>query len=223
MNALIKCASLAVILSGAGVVAAASNIAAANSAQAIDGRWSARLVHGDLVIPFRLDISGSGPTLRGTLYDGFQPYDGTTSATFENGKLVLNIQHYLTTITATLQDGRLTGNVQSVGMGASTQYGFEAARYVAPAHDRDGRAIDCGLLDHSARDAVLKGRESVSVHRVAAGSGGRRFDPASRWRHRRVQWHLPGWKMGAQPLRRLAAGCNRSHPGEGWHAADTAA
>jgi thiol-disulfide isomerase/thioredoxin len=133
MNALIKCASLAVILSAAGVAAAASSVATADSAQAIDGRWSARLVQGDLVIPFRLDISGSGPTLRGTLYDGFEPYDGTTSATFENGKLVLNIQHYLTTITATLQGGRLTGNVQSVGTGASTRYAFEAARYVSPA------------------------------------------------------------------------------------------
>ncbi len=63
------------------------------------------------VIPFRLDISGSGPTLKGTLYDGFRPYEGTTSAIFKDGKLVLNIEHYLTTISATLKDGQLVGNV----------------------------------------------------------------------------------------------------------------
>ena len=43
-------------------------------------------------------------------YDGFKPYDGTTSASFEDGKLTLNIDHYLTTISATLEDGQLSGD-----------------------------------------------------------------------------------------------------------------
>lgn len=83
----------------------------ANPAENIDGRWDASLTSSETVIPFRLDISGSGATLKGTLYNGFRPYDSTTSASFEDNKLVLRLDHYLTTITATLKDGKLTGNV----------------------------------------------------------------------------------------------------------------
>ncbi len=133
MKTFFKSASLAILLSSLGASLGPAHAGAA--ADSIDGRWSARLTHNDLVIPFRLDIAGSGPTLKGILYDGFRPYDGTTSATFHDGQLVLNINHYLTTITATLKDGRLSGTVVSVGMGQSSQYGFEATRYVAPAAD----------------------------------------------------------------------------------------
>jgi thiol-disulfide isomerase/thioredoxin len=84
-----------------------------NSAAAVDGRWDASLTSQGTVIPFRLDISGSGPTLKGTLYDGSRPNDGTSSATFENNKLVLKLDQYQTAFIATLQDGKLTGNVIS--------------------------------------------------------------------------------------------------------------
>jgi thiol-disulfide isomerase/thioredoxin len=104
-----------------------------NAPDAVDGRWDASLISNGIVIPFRLDISGSGQSVRGTFYDGFKPYDATTSGTFQDGKLVLNVEHYLTTITATLSDGQLTGNVVTQSRSSSTQYGFRAARYVAPA------------------------------------------------------------------------------------------
>jgi len=102
-------------------------------AASVDGRWNASLTRNGTVIPFRLDISGAGATLKGTLYDGFEPYEATTSATFQDGNLVLNIEHYLTTITATLKDGRLAGNVVSRSRDSSAEYTFEATRYVAPA------------------------------------------------------------------------------------------
>jgi thiol-disulfide isomerase/thioredoxin len=104
-----------------------------NTPDSVDGRWDASLINNGTVIPFRLDISGSGQTVKGTFYDGFQPYDGTTSGTFQNGKLVLNVEHYLTTITATLSNGQLTGNVVTQSRTGSTQYGFRASRYVASA------------------------------------------------------------------------------------------
>jgi len=63
-----------------------------NGAESIDGRWDASLDNHGTQIPFRLDISGSGPTLKGIFYDGFKPYDGTTSATFQDGKLTLNVR-----------------------------------------------------------------------------------------------------------------------------------
>jgi thiol-disulfide isomerase/thioredoxin len=101
-------------------------------AQALDGRWSASLSRDGAVIPFRLDISGVGPTLKGTLYDGFEPYEGTTSASYQDGKLVLNIEHYLTTITASLQDGKLVGTVVSQSRAQATEYAFAATRYTPP-------------------------------------------------------------------------------------------
>jgi thiol-disulfide isomerase/thioredoxin len=90
---------------GASVAVAQST----NTASAIDGRWDASITTQGTVIPFRLDIAGSGSTLKGILFDGTRPNDGTSSATFENNKLVLRLDQYLTTITATLQDGKLSG------------------------------------------------------------------------------------------------------------------
>lgn len=106
---------------------------AEQGAQAIDGRWNAQLTQNGTAIPFRLDISGSGPSLRGTFYNGFEPYDGTTAASFENGELTLYIEHYLTTIKATLKDGRLTGTVETQNRSQAAKFGFEATRYVPAA------------------------------------------------------------------------------------------
>jgi len=100
-----------------------------NASVPIDGRWDAILDNHGTQISFRLDISGAGPSLKGTFYDGFKPYDGTTSATFQDGKLVLNIEHYLTTINATLKDGQLTGNVITQSRSTNAEYGFEARRH----------------------------------------------------------------------------------------------
>ena len=101
-----------------------------NASESIDGRWDAVLNNHGTQIPFRLGISGSGPSLKGTFYDGFKPYDGTTSATFQGGKLVLNIEHYLTTINATFKDGQLAGNVVTQSRSVNAEYGFEATRHV---------------------------------------------------------------------------------------------
>jgi len=106
----------------------------ADSADAVDGRWDASLLNNGPAVPFRLDISGAGPTLKATFYDGFRPYDATTSASFHDGKLVLSAEHYLTTITANLQGGELTGTTVLQGPGYSLKYDFHAVRHVeAPA------------------------------------------------------------------------------------------
>jgi thiol-disulfide isomerase/thioredoxin len=115
-------------LAGLAVLVASS--AAALAGDSLAGRWDAQLVRGDSVVPFRLDISGTGASLKGTLYDGFRPYEDTTSASFENGKLVLNIEHYLTTITAQLEDGKLVGNVVAQNRENRADYNFLATRHV---------------------------------------------------------------------------------------------
>jgi len=121
--------ALALTILGVGSVVAQP----ANSPNSIDGRWDATLINHGLQIPFRLDISGAGPSLKGTFYNGFQPYDGTTTATFDDGKLVLNIGHYLTTITATLKDRTLTGSVATQSRSAGNAYGFQATPHVETA------------------------------------------------------------------------------------------
>jgi thiol-disulfide isomerase/thioredoxin len=131
MNTSLKGAVLALMLAAG---AASAPIAHAADAGAVDGRWDAVLTNNGPAVPFRLDISGAGPTLKGTFYDGSQPYDGTTKATFEDGKLVLEAEHYLTTIKATLNNGELVGDTTLLGSGFAIKYGFHAVRHVdAPA------------------------------------------------------------------------------------------
>jgi len=128
MPALARTAGLVLLLSNLG--AALTIAQTTTSAESVDGRWDATLTRSDVVIPFRLDIAGSGPTLKGIFYDGFKPYDGTTSATYQDGKLVLNVEHYLTTITATVKEGQLVGSVVSQSRGAGAEYAFQASRHV---------------------------------------------------------------------------------------------
>lgn len=85
------------------------------------GRWDAAFTLNETVIPFRLDVSGDGPTLTGTLYNG-DLKQTTTRASFENGKLTLNFDHYLTRIVATVQNGQLSGTVDGR---------FEAEKYIS--------------------------------------------------------------------------------------------
>ncbi len=100
----------------------------AAQAGSIEGRWDATLTWNGAAIPFRLDISGSGPTLRGTLYNG-DIQEFTTRASFENGKLVLALDHYLVTIEATITDGRLVGAVHMRGDKRPEGSPFEAVRH----------------------------------------------------------------------------------------------
>jgi thiol-disulfide isomerase/thioredoxin len=102
----------------------------AMAADALAGRWDATLVDNGPDVPFRLDISGSGASLKGIFYDGFTPYETTTSARFKDGKLVLKSEHYLTTITATLKDGVLVGETSLQGPNYGIKYGFKAVRHV---------------------------------------------------------------------------------------------
>jgi len=104
-----------------------------NSADAIDGRWDATVVGHGVPIPFRLDISGSGDSLKGTLFDGSRPNNTTSSASFKDGKLVLVLEHYESTITAELKDGKLVGGISAaIANGVLPDVGtqFEAVRHV---------------------------------------------------------------------------------------------
>jgi thiol-disulfide isomerase/thioredoxin len=126
MRTLSRSTSIAIVFSSL----CASMAVAQKGSDLVVGSWDASLTSHGVVIPFRLDIAGSGPNLRGIFYDGFKPYDGTTSATFQDGKLVLKVEHYLTTITATLKDGQLVGSMLSQSRGSTAEYAFQATRHV---------------------------------------------------------------------------------------------
>jgi len=114
---------------------------AQTDAKSLAGRWDATLTTKTGVVPFRLDISGEGATLKGTLYNGWDPFETTTGAKFENGTLTLNIDHYLTKITAAWKDGQLDGKVVSQSRADAATYGFHAARYVAPVVATDAPSV----------------------------------------------------------------------------------
>ena len=130
MKMLFQAASLVAMLAGTGTA-----VAADTGPAAIDGRWDAVLSKNGVDIPFRLDIKGEGAALKGVFYDGFKPYDGTTNASFQDGKLTLNVEHYLTTINATLAHGELTGTLATQGRGPAGEYSFEATRHIDKAVD----------------------------------------------------------------------------------------
>jgi peroxiredoxin len=110
----------------------------------VDGRWDATLTIDKTVIPFRLDISGDGANVTGTLYNG-EEKQTTTSAKLENGALVLNFEHYLTKIVATVKDGQLDGKVEGRFERDRyiTEYPFHADRYAQRAFSsKDVPSID---------------------------------------------------------------------------------
>jgi len=133
MKTLLYAASL-ITVGLVAVIARSSAAIAAPAPQTIDGRWDAVLSRDGVDIPFRLDIKGEGKDLKGIFYDGFKPYDGTTSASFDSGKLVLNLEHYLTSIDATLDHGRLNGTLATKGRPSG--YSFAATRHVEPREAR---------------------------------------------------------------------------------------
>ncbi|HEY9137162.1 MAG TPA: hypothetical protein VIM67_02750, partial [Terriglobus sp.] len=127
MKTILKHTGIAIALAGLGATASFAQ-AKTNS---IGGRWDAALVrpNGETV-PFRLDISGSGNDVKGTFYNGFQPFDSTTAGSFQNGDLTLHIDHYLTAIHAKLNGNELAGDVSTQNRASTSAYTFKAVRHV---------------------------------------------------------------------------------------------
>ena len=92
------------------------------------GLWDAAVVVNGLEIPFRFEITGSGPGTRGWFFNGEEKVE-STGGKFENGSLVLNFDHYATSLEASLVNGRLAGVYnRSTGF-----YPFYAKRFAPPA------------------------------------------------------------------------------------------
>ena len=97
-----------------GLAAVIAGLTAAARADSLTGRWDAGITLNGTAIPFRLDISGDGANLKGTLFNGDQ-LQTTTGAHFENGKIVLEFDHYLTKISAALPRKTVFSSYRVVG------------------------------------------------------------------------------------------------------------
>jgi thiol-disulfide isomerase/thioredoxin len=95
-------------------------------AQSIAGLWDATVRVGDVDVPFRMEISGSGTAVKGSFFNGDDKVTSTTGR-FENGSLVLSFDEYETKVEATLRDGVLDGQYSRGTRGAP--YPFRAERF----------------------------------------------------------------------------------------------
>ena len=125
---------------GIAAIALGMSASAALAAENLGGRWAATTAQGGVTIPFRLDISGEGSAVTGTLFNG-EDKQFTTSGTIKDGKVELNFDHYLVSILATEKDGELDGQIVSRRGGPAAEAAtapargsntFHAKRYVAP-------------------------------------------------------------------------------------------
>jgi len=98
------------------------------AAQPVNGLWDATVVvnNGALEIPFRFELSGSGPNVKGSFFNG-DDKTTSTSGSLENGRLTLNFDELGTKLEATLKDGRLEGQYSRGTRGAP--YPFAAKRF----------------------------------------------------------------------------------------------
>jgi thiol-disulfide isomerase/thioredoxin len=98
------------------------------AAQPVNGLWDATVVvnNGALEIPFRFELSGTGPNVKGSFFNG-DDKTTSTSGSLENGRLTLNFDELGTKLEATLKDGRLEGQYSRGTRGAA--YPFAAKRF----------------------------------------------------------------------------------------------
>src|SRR4051812_11432649 len=108
-------------------MAATLTLASAGFAQQLAGQWDGIVKYGDNAFPFVFEISGSGPNLKGTFFNGDAPF--TSSSGQANGSTIkLAWDSYAATLDATLTDGVLKGTYGGKRLG---MHEFEARPHKA--------------------------------------------------------------------------------------------
>jgi thiol-disulfide isomerase/thioredoxin len=96
---------LVLTLGAAAIVPAQATQASADSP---DGVWIGYAQQNGQQVPFRLEISGTGDQVTGTLINGEQK-SPSSSGSYADGRLVLHFDYYANIFDATVKDGALTG------------------------------------------------------------------------------------------------------------------
>src|ERR1700679_3003583 len=85
-------------------------------AQSLAGLWDATVKVGDLVVPFRFQISGDAKFV-------------SSSGSYANGALTINWDYTASKLEATVRDGVIEGSYFRAGRDAKTVYPFQARRF----------------------------------------------------------------------------------------------
>jgi peroxiredoxin len=156
---------LTALLAGVAAIAASLGTISAQTSADVQGRWDAAFTLNQTTIPFRLDVSGDGTALTGTLYNGTEKQT-TTSAGFEDGKLTLNFDHYLTRIVITPANGQLTGTLEGR---------FEREKYLSSYPLTATRHVDVAAAANAPRNLPQIGGDWEIEHESPKGEKAWRF------------------------------------------------
>src|ERR1700722_3232991 len=88
-------------------------------AQSLAGLWDATVKDGDLVVPFRFQISGDGTKTAGTFFNGDAKFV-SSSGSYANGALTINWDYTASKLEATVRDGVIEGSYFRAGRDAKT-------------------------------------------------------------------------------------------------------
>jgi thiol-disulfide isomerase/thioredoxin len=95
-------------------------------AQSLAGEWDATVKANGVDVPCRFKITGDGPNIQGTFFNGEELYP-SSSGSFANGSLALNYDYTAGKLEATWKDGHLEGAFHA-GRG---NYPFSAVMHTA--------------------------------------------------------------------------------------------
>jgi thiol-disulfide isomerase/thioredoxin len=118
-------------------------------AESVDGIWDATVAVNTVMIPFRIEIDGTGSDVHSYFFNGEERVNPSNSGSFRNGSLVLIFDSYATKLEATLRDGALIGTYSG---GPGSGYTLQAKR-----HDPSLVSVD----DERAPD--ISGRWEIQV------------------------------------------------------------
>lgn len=112
------------------------------AAQSLSGLWDASIVVNGVEVPFRMEIAGSGSSVKGTFFNGDEKIP-SSSGTFQDDALMLSWPEYGTDLKATLKDGTLEGQYERGTRGAP--WAFKAKRFTPTEADATGVPQIAGL------------------------------------------------------------------------------
>src|SRR5262245_43124931 len=150
-------------------IVALMSLPAPARAQSLNGLWDATVVVGEVEVPFRFEIAGTGSSgsgVKGSFFNGDEKMTSTTGS-FANGALVLSFDEYETKLEATLKDGRLEGQYSRGTRGAP--YPFEAKRFTPATNDAASVPSIAGLWNVQVKSSKGESAWQLIV-RQAGGS-----------------------------------------------------
>ena len=110
------------------VLSAAVALAAAADSP-LAGRWNATVVSNNVEVPFAFEVTGEGPSLKGSFFNGDRRIT-STSTSVEDGATVFNFDQYASKLRVSFKDGQLTGEYRRARGGP---FPFKASRAAAAA------------------------------------------------------------------------------------------